>query len=238
MRVLHPGFPDHHHGRLAENPAPSRDEAVEMIAGNLCRCTGYQNIVDAVLRAAECSGRPSRERAADGLPLHRQAHQPGRGSAADHRQRPLHRRHRRRHRRLEVAFVRSPHAHARIGEIDVTDALDVEGVVAIYTYEDLEGPAAEPLPVLIPHPSLHAPRTGYALAKAPSITSGSRSSWWWPRAVTWLRMPLPGSPSTTRSCRPWWESPPPGRRNTPCTRTSRTTSPPIWSSRSAMSTPR
>src|SRR6478752_1923827 len=46
-----------------------------------------------------------------------------------------------------------------------TDALDIEGVVAIYTYEDLEGPAAEPLPVLIPHPNLHAPRTGYALAK-------------------------------------------------------------------------
>jgi CO/xanthine dehydrogenase Mo-binding subunit len=66
---------------------------------------------------------------------------------------------------LEVAFVRSPHAHARIGEIDVLDALDVEGVVAIYTHEDLEGPAAEPLPVLIPHPALHAPRTGYALAK-------------------------------------------------------------------------
>ena len=65
---------------------------------------------------------------------------------------------------LEVAFVRSAHAHARIGEIDVTDALDVEGVVAIYTHEDLEGAAAEPLPVLIPHPSLHAPRTGYALA--------------------------------------------------------------------------
>ena len=66
---------------------------------------------------------------------------------------------------LEVAFVRSPHAHARIGDIDVTDALDIEGVVAIYTYEDLEGPAAEPLPVLIPHPNLHAPRTGYALAR-------------------------------------------------------------------------
>jgi carbon-monoxide dehydrogenase large subunit len=66
---------------------------------------------------------------------------------------------------LEAAFVRSPHAHARIGEIDVTDALDVEGVVAIYTHEDLEGPAGERLPVLIPHPALHAPRTGYALAK-------------------------------------------------------------------------
>jgi CO/xanthine dehydrogenase Mo-binding subunit len=65
---------------------------------------------------------------------------------------------------LEVAFVRSAHAHARIGEIDVTDALDVDGVVAIYTHEDLEGAAAQPLPVLIPHPALHAPRTGYALA--------------------------------------------------------------------------
>jgi len=66
---------------------------------------------------------------------------------------------------LEVAFVRSPHAHAEIGEIDVVDALDIEGVVAIFTHEDLVGPAAEPLPVLIPHPSLHAPRTAYALAK-------------------------------------------------------------------------
>ncbi len=38
---------------LAENPDPTPDEAREMIGGNLCRCTGYQNIVRAVLRAAE-----------------------------------------------------------------------------------------------------------------------------------------------------------------------------------------
>ncbi|TDC03220.1 (2Fe-2S)-binding protein [Nonomuraea longispora] len=38
---------------LRENPAPSDDEIVEGIAGNLCRCTGYQNIVKAVHRAAE-----------------------------------------------------------------------------------------------------------------------------------------------------------------------------------------
>lgn len=38
---------------LGENPHPTVDEAVEMISGNLCRCTGYQNIVEAVLRAAE-----------------------------------------------------------------------------------------------------------------------------------------------------------------------------------------
>ncbi len=60
--------------------------------------------------------------------------------------------------------MRSPHAHARIVDIDVEGALDVEGLVAIYTYEDLHGPMAEPLPVLIPHPQMHAPRTGYPLA--------------------------------------------------------------------------
>ncbi|MGY1640206.1 aerobic carbon-monoxide dehydrogenase large subunit [Geodermatophilus sp. SYSU D00703] len=65
---------------------------------------------------------------------------------------------------LAAAFVRSPHAHARIVDVDVEAALDVEGLVAIYTYEDLTGPLAEPLPVLIPHPQLHAPRTGYPLA--------------------------------------------------------------------------
>jgi carbon-monoxide dehydrogenase small subunit len=38
---------------LQQTPDPSVDEAREMIAGNLCRCTGYQNIVAAVLRAAQ-----------------------------------------------------------------------------------------------------------------------------------------------------------------------------------------
>ena len=65
---------------------------------------------------------------------------------------------------LAAAFVRSPHAHARITDIDVEGALDIEGLVAIYTYEDLHGPMAEPLPVLIPHPQLTSPRTGYPLA--------------------------------------------------------------------------
>ncbi|MEV0387236.1 (2Fe-2S)-binding protein [Nonomuraea sp. NPDC050643] len=38
---------------LEENPAPTDEEVVEGISGNLCRCTGYQNIVKAVHRAAE-----------------------------------------------------------------------------------------------------------------------------------------------------------------------------------------
>ncbi len=37
---------------LRENPTPDEAEVRAMLAGNLCRCTGYQNIVRAVLRAA------------------------------------------------------------------------------------------------------------------------------------------------------------------------------------------
>jgi len=40
-------------GLLAENPDPSDSEIREGLEGNLCRCTGYQNIIKAVHRAAE-----------------------------------------------------------------------------------------------------------------------------------------------------------------------------------------
>ncbi|ANS69993.1 putative carbonmonoxide dehydrogenase [Streptomyces lincolnensis] len=38
---------------LRENPHPSADEVRHALEGNLCRCTGYQNIVRAVLAASE-----------------------------------------------------------------------------------------------------------------------------------------------------------------------------------------
>jgi carbon-monoxide dehydrogenase small subunit len=38
---------------LAENPDPSREEMEEHLSSNICRCTGYQNIYDAVERAAD-----------------------------------------------------------------------------------------------------------------------------------------------------------------------------------------
>ena len=34
---------------LSKNPSPTREEIVDAISGNICRCTGYQAIVDAVL---------------------------------------------------------------------------------------------------------------------------------------------------------------------------------------------
>lgn len=37
---------------LDRNPSPSRDEVVEAISGNICRCTGYEPIINAILEAA------------------------------------------------------------------------------------------------------------------------------------------------------------------------------------------
>jgi carbon-monoxide dehydrogenase small subunit len=48
-----PGFVMSVHAFLQENTSPTRDEIVEALSGNLCRCTGYQGIIRAVERAAK-----------------------------------------------------------------------------------------------------------------------------------------------------------------------------------------
>ncbi len=50
-----PGFLTTITAYLEDNADPTAEEAREAISGNLCRCTGYQNIVRSVLRAAEIS---------------------------------------------------------------------------------------------------------------------------------------------------------------------------------------
>jgi carbon-monoxide dehydrogenase small subunit len=42
---------------LEEKPTPTRADVQEAIGGNLCRCTGYDPIIDAVLAAADAGGR-------------------------------------------------------------------------------------------------------------------------------------------------------------------------------------
>jgi carbon-monoxide dehydrogenase small subunit len=48
-----PGFVVAATDLLARNPSPSDDEIREALSGNLCRCTGYAKIFDAVRQAAE-----------------------------------------------------------------------------------------------------------------------------------------------------------------------------------------
>jgi carbon-monoxide dehydrogenase small subunit len=59
-----PGFLTTITAYLEDHPHPTSEEAREAISGNLCRCTGYQNIVKSVLRAAEIKA----ERAGQGSP--------------------------------------------------------------------------------------------------------------------------------------------------------------------------
>lgn len=47
-------------GLLAVNPRPSEAEVIDALEGNLCRCTGYVNIVDAVQQAAQKMSEASR----------------------------------------------------------------------------------------------------------------------------------------------------------------------------------
>jgi carbon-monoxide dehydrogenase small subunit len=41
------------HALLSENAEPTREQIVEAISGNICRCTGYAQIVEAIALAAE-----------------------------------------------------------------------------------------------------------------------------------------------------------------------------------------
>jgi aerobic-type carbon monoxide dehydrogenase small subunit (CoxS/CutS family) len=52
VRLLHARVPDDRAGRLQERDDWDRAGLRERLSGNLCRCTGYQTIVDAVLAAA------------------------------------------------------------------------------------------------------------------------------------------------------------------------------------------
>lgn len=54
-----PGLLVQTHDLLARNPSPSDPEIREALAGNLCRCTGYEKILDAVRLAAGRIGGPA-----------------------------------------------------------------------------------------------------------------------------------------------------------------------------------
>lgn len=56
-----PGFLTTLTAFLRENPDPSKDEIREALSGNLCRCTGYQHIAEAVQLAAEKMKAPQAE---------------------------------------------------------------------------------------------------------------------------------------------------------------------------------
>ena len=53
VRLLHPGMILTAHALLSDNPDPTEGQVRAALAGQICRCTGYAKIVEAVLTAAE-----------------------------------------------------------------------------------------------------------------------------------------------------------------------------------------
>ena len=53
MRILHSGHGDVRQGASGSESGPSRVEAAAAIRNNICRCTGYQKIIEAILLSAK-----------------------------------------------------------------------------------------------------------------------------------------------------------------------------------------
>ncbi|MDO8562503.1 MAG: molybdopterin-dependent oxidoreductase, partial [Candidatus Limnocylindria bacterium] len=119
---------------LARNPRPSREEIVRRMGSNLCRCTGYRSIIDAVEwvaagrrgspRTWPFAARPGARRLgalekATGAAVY----------AADIQIDGM----------LHARALRSPHAHALILGIDTERARALPGVVAVLTAGDIPG---------------------------------------------------------------------------------------------------
>ncbi|MEE2752040.1 MAG: molybdopterin-dependent oxidoreductase [Myxococcota bacterium] len=127
---------------LDETPKPSDEEIRQALGGNLCRCTGYTKIFEAVRKAADGMERQvptvygeaadgflvlgARGRKADSI-----AKATGEAIYTDDIQLP---------RMVHGKILRSPHAHARILSIDTSRAEALEGVVAVMTGSELTTP--------------------------------------------------------------------------------------------------
>jgi aerobic carbon-monoxide dehydrogenase large subunit len=136
-----PGFLMRGTELLREQATPTEPEIRAGLCGNLCRCTGYTNIVKAVARAAAAgvASPPAGEEA----PRQREDQRllAGRGEFVNDVRPPG---------TLHAAFGRSAVASGRITRLNVRAAQDLDGVAAVFTAADLNAQAGpmRPTPML------------------------------------------------------------------------------------------
>lgn len=127
---------------LRRNPSASRDEIKEGLGGNICRCTGYQKIIDAVELARDIqNGAVARSALDEDLEADsfigqrtRRLDSPAKVTgaikyAADMFMPNM----------LHMQVLRSPHPHARIVRIDAEAAREMPGVECVLTCDDIPG---------------------------------------------------------------------------------------------------
>ncbi|MFN8631083.1 MAG: molybdopterin cofactor-binding domain-containing protein [Chloroflexota bacterium] len=126
---------------LRANPNPTRDEVKRALRRNLCRCTGYVKIIDAVQLAGSFlrgDAKPADYLPGPDAPMigtsfpRPSAMAKATGTAmfgADIRMPGA----------LEIAVARSPHGHALIKRIDTSAAAAMPGVVGVMTAKDIKG---------------------------------------------------------------------------------------------------
>ena len=135
-----PGMIMKTHTLLRTKPNPSREDIVKGLSKNLCRCTGYTKILEAVEYAAElisdgrnAAGPEKPNGHAVGVNVARlDSPATVTGAAkygADLKMDGM----------LYGKLLRSTHHHARIVSIDVSEAAAMEGVVAVITADDIPG---------------------------------------------------------------------------------------------------
>src|SRR5476649_2101005 len=128
---------------LRANPLAGREEIKERLGGNICRCTGYQKIFDAVELARDvCSGQKSATALAEPEPAEggfigtnvRRMDAPSKVSGSLRYAGDIVMPH-----MLHMHVLRSPHAHARIVSIDTSQAEAMPGVEGVITCADVPG---------------------------------------------------------------------------------------------------